>query len=489
MLYFGKTDSKTYTITANAKGTATITVQPTDYESTDGETALPKANTISVTVNAKESNPNTNNNTDKNTNTPPKNNTTPNNNTNPNPNTETENEVTFSKTSGTVYALQDNTNLRGSATTKENNVIKSLKKGTEMTITAKSDSKVDGYYWYKVSVNGVSGFVATSLVTNTKPKETEIPTLSSLTVSPGGISPAFSKGTTTYNVSVESEVERVTVKATGEAGSTVKITCNGSTISNGIVPINEGLNTIKIQVTKGGETNTYTVYVRKAIAEDEEGNIREEEKETSDLELFLESLEIVGLNISPEFNKETYSYTVEIPADDDRTALEINAVANAENAKIEIIDNENLEYGENIITIMVTSEDGKETRTYQIVVNKIQPTTVNATSGDVVNANRGILVENKIPILIICVLIIIAIVCLVFIIKTSKKEDDFEKQLEEDEGQDEEEQRKDILDSEIPENAYETNQYLNELRDKENINDENAQRSTSTEKTTKGKHF
>ena len=114
-------------------------------------------------------------------------------------------EVTFSSSSGTVYA-KSSINLRSSATTSGNNVIKSLSKGTEMTITAKSDSKVDGYYWYKVSVNGTVGYVATSLVTTTKPEEDkEPPVLKGLVVDEGATTPAFSKNTKTYNLSVEND--------------------------------------------------------------------------------------------------------------------------------------------------------------------------------------------------------------------------------------------------------------------------------------------
>ena len=37
---------------------------------------------------------------------------------------------------------------------------------------------------------------------------------------------------------------------------------------------------------------------------------------------------------------------------------------------IEILGNENLQMGENVITILVKSEDGQEIYTYQIIVTK-----------------------------------------------------------------------------------------------------------------------
>ena len=50
--------------------------------------------------------------------------------------------------------------------------------------------------------------------------------------------------------------------------------------------------------------------------------------------------------------------------------LDIKATANDEKATVEIIGNNELVDGENLLTIIVKSEDGKETVTYTITVNK-----------------------------------------------------------------------------------------------------------------------
>ncbi len=475
--------SATITYKANSAGTVTITAKTTDMTDLDDDTKqVTGSKTFTITVKEK-SNTNKDTNTNKNTNTnKPKNETKPNNNDN-------DNKVKFSKTSGTVYT-SDSINLRGSATTKENNVIKSLEKGTKLTIIEKSNEKIDGYYWYKVSANGTVGYVATSLVTNQKPADK--PTLSSLTVSPGNLSPAFSKGTTTYNVSVESDVEKITVKATGSSGATAKVTCKGTTVSNGIVPINEGLNTINVQVSKDGETNTYTLYVRRSIEEDSEGNIQDDENEEG--ELFLKKLEVKGFELSPEFDKDTYSYTIEIPEDNDTTSLDITAEANIKDAEVEIIDNEDFEDGENIVTIMVKTKDESESKTYQLIVNKLKQSeeavgtteSTHGETGEPTAQKRNVIADNKIPVILICILLVIAITCLVLIIKSGKHEDDFEKQLEEDE------EAKDMLDTEVPEEAYASNQYLNELREKELQNDydiEQNEQEKNSGKARRGKHF
>lgn len=478
------TKTVTYDLDTSKEGTVTVSISG-NVTGTNDEKATQVSDSTSVTINAKKTetpnpaqNPNSNPNTNNNT-------TNPNNNTSTTkPEENKPKEVTFSNTSGTVYAVQS-TNLRSSATTKGNNVMRSLPAGTEMTVTAKSNSEVDGYYWYKVSVNGTIGYVATSLVTNTKPEETELPTLKSLSVNPGNYSPAFSKDKTTYNLSVEDDVQQVTVKATPESGATAKITCNGTTCANGVIPINEGLNTVKITVTKDGEDNTYTLYIRKSIKEDENGNISDDEK--NNVDLYLKSLEITGFTISPEFDSKVYSYTVVIPPDDERTSLDIKAVANIENAKVEIVDNENLEYGENIITIIVTSEEENATRIYQLVVNKQKTATAEASNGNnIVGKTKNIVASNKVPVLIICTLIIIAVICIILIIKFGRKEDDFDSQLEE------EVNKIDMLDTEISEEVY-NNQYLNELIKRENKSEKDSDYEedmlSETTDDKRGKHF
>lgn len=392
-------------------------------------------------------------------------------------------EITFSDASGTVYANVEGMNLRSDYKTSNGSI--SLPKGAELKLIGKSNSTHEGYTWYKVTYQGQTGYVATSLVTTTKPKETKLPVLKGLVVKEGAISPTFSKNTKTYNLSVENDVEQVTVSATPESDATATIMCNGMVCSGGKVPINEGTNSISITVNKDGETNKYNLYVRRAIKEDEEGNIKDERDEEKEITLWLKKLEIAGFELSPEFKKDVYTYTIVIPENDDRTELDITAEANLKDATIEIVDNEELKPGENIITIMLKSKDNDETRIYQLIVNKQQAENVVATNGNIIEQTKEVVKNNKIPIIIICVLIFIALVILVAVVKVGKPEDNFDEELEE------EVNKIDILDTEIPEEAYKENQYLNELREKEEL--ENAKKAEKKEvltaKTKKGKHF
>lgn len=81
----------------------------------------------------------------------------------------------------------------------------------------------------------------------------------------------------------------------------------------------------------------------------------------------LSSLEVVGYELSPYFNKNNLTYTVIIP--EDVTSIEINAEAEVEGAIVRISGNTRLTRQENTVTVRVTAEDGTS-RAYSITVLK-----------------------------------------------------------------------------------------------------------------------
>ena len=81
----------------------------------------------------------------------------------------------------------------------------------------------------------------------------------------------------------------------------------------------------------------------------------------------LSSLEVVGYELSPYFNKNNLTYTVIIP--EDVTSIEINAEAEAEGAIVRISGNTRLTRQENTVTVRVTAKDGTS-RAYSITVLK-----------------------------------------------------------------------------------------------------------------------
>ena len=81
----------------------------------------------------------------------------------------------------------------------------------------------------------------------------------------------------------------------------------------------------------------------------------------------LSSLEVVGYELSPYFNKNNLTYTVIIP--EDVTSIEINAEPEAKGAIVRISGNTRLTRQENTVTVRVTAEDGTS-RAYSITVLK-----------------------------------------------------------------------------------------------------------------------
>ena len=126
--------------------------------------------------------------------------------------------------------------------------------------------------------------------------------------------------------------------------------------------LKNGKNKIIVQVTaEDGTTRTYTLEVTRGGTEATETNDSEDG-------FGLSSLKIKDLILSPDFKTGTYEYTIELT--EDLSSLDIEAIATDEDATIEIIGNENLQQGENTITILVRNEETDETATYQIMVNK-----------------------------------------------------------------------------------------------------------------------
>ena len=262
----------------------------------------------------------------------------------PTPEPEKPTEPTFTDTNKTMYST-GNINLRASWSTSSSAT--SIEKGTELTVTGTSKEKVNGYVWYRVSYNGQTKYVASSLLTSTKPEEekkSDNANLKSLVVENYDIIPNFGSDVTEYTLDVTNEVTELSIKAEPE-DSKATVTIKGEK------ELKEGENTVIISVdAEDGTTKLYEIKVTK-------------KEETV---FGLTSLKIKDANI--EFKPDVYNYSVNIKSDVD--ILEIQAIASEEDATVEITGNEELKEGENIITIIVSSKDGEKKATYQIKVTK-----------------------------------------------------------------------------------------------------------------------
>ena len=294
-------------------------------------------------------------------------------------NNDTTTEPTFKSANDKVYATGD-INIRKSYSA-DSDKIGTLKAGESVTRTGISENG-----WSKVSYNGGTGYIKTSLLTTEEPSKASDKALKTLEVTPEGLDPEFNPETTSYTLNVGADVEKLEIKAApNDEKATVEITGNESLVA--------GDNAVKITVTaQDGTTRIYTINVKKGEA----------------TTLGLSSLKINGYTLSPKFSSNVYEYKINV-LDPNITKLDVLATANVENAKVEVTGNTNLVKGENTITITVTSEDGKEKVIYQILVNKDSDVTATTNKKDMI-IYGGIVVG-----------VILIFVIIIIVVKSRKK--------------------------------------------------------------------
>lgn len=256
-------------------------------------------------------------------------------------------EPKFTSASKTVYTTTE-VNLRSSWSTSSSAT--KVAKGTELRLTGTSTEKVNGYVWYRVTYNGQIKYVVNNLVTEKKPEEEKSnnANLKTLSIENVELSPTFSADVLQYTAKINGYEEKE-IKVTAEAEdakSTVKVEGNTNIV--------EGENIITAEVTaEDGTKKTYKV-------------ILTNEKETTSLGL--QSLKIKDVDLKG-FSPDKFEYEVSFK---ELEKLEIEAIANKEGATVEILGNESLVEGENVITIIVSLENEQETVTYQIKANKLK---------------------------------------------------------------------------------------------------------------------
>lgn len=195
--------------------------------------------------------------------------------------------------------------------------------------------------------------------TSTTPKKSDNSNLSSIQIAEGVISPEFSKTVKEYTINVPYEVTKLSIAATPEHSK-------GTVTINGNDELKVGENLIEIIVTaEDSSTDKYTI---KAIRAKQELSLQ-----TLSIYYVNENGEKVELKLDPQFSFDVYSYSVNDILAHTIQSLSVEAKANAENAKVEIIGNDELKSGTNEITIKisVTDEAGlEEQKTYTIKVQK-----------------------------------------------------------------------------------------------------------------------
>lgn len=174
--------------------------------------------------------------------------------------------------------------------------------------------------------------------------------LSVLRLNHEGISPDFSKDIKEYYIVIDEKINKFEITAIAEnPNSIVSITGNDN--------LKTGLNTININVKsedKTKETN-YKIYVTKT------SNI---EKANANLE----NLAVENGTLVPEFDSNVTNYIVEVS--NDIESVNILAVPEKINAKVNINKSNKLDVGDNTVEITVTAEDNITKKKYIITIHR-----------------------------------------------------------------------------------------------------------------------
>lgn len=243
--------------------------------------------------------------------------------------------------------------------------------------------------------------------------EEEAQSASDATLKNLGINPkeydfsGFKKDQTEYSVEVPNEIKTVEIYAEA-TDSKAQVTGTGE------IELNEGANEAKVEVVaQDGTKKTYTITITRKASEVATTSLENTKFGLSDLT-------IAGQTISPAFKNDVYSYTVGVK--EDLASLDIKATATDSDAKIEIVGNENLQQGENTITVIVKNEKTNQTATYQITVNKNVVSEAKQRSFFNPSTWGKEMIIKSIIVAVLVLLIIIAVVLKVKISKEAKME-------------------------------------------------------------------
>lgn len=387
----GKADS-TIKVTTKKEGEATVTLTPETIADSEGNDVTLSAKTDRVTVKAKSSSGESSEGSSTSGSESSSGNSSSN---------ETTKAPTFTSVNETVYVTENGINVRSSYST-NSKALGSVNKGDSVTRIGVATSTIDGIKWSKVKYNGQTAYITSAYLSTEKPEESNEKNLKSLTIDGDyELTPKFNKDVTEYSLSVGSDVESIKINAEAvDNNAKVEIIGNDKLL--------EGENTIEIKVTaEDGTVRTYKINVTKG-------------EEIVSTDFGLSELSVSGYTLTPNFSTNVYEYKLDIE-DETVTSLDVNANSTVEGATVDIAGNNNLKLGENIITILVKSEDGEEIVTYQIVVNITKKTQEN---GQIIAGidNKNLYMYSGIGLGVLIVIIIVAVI----IVKRRNSMDDEE---------------------------------------------------------------
>lgn len=287
-------------------------------------------------------------------------------------------------TSGGQTQWLDNSSFSYTKTAGSSGSVSITASGTAADYTTEQDETVNASKTVKI-VQPTSNNEKPK-TTTTKPVEEKVKSknsaLSALSITEGAITPEFNKDVKEYALTVSNEITSVNVTATpDDSKATVAVEGNEE--------LKEGENTVTVKVTaEDGSTTNYTIKVTRSRAK----------LSLQSLAIKYENQEgqVIDIPLNPEFKFDVTEYFLQ-DLEYWVNKLNIEATANLEGATIDIQGADNLQTGENTITITLKipqegevlegEEPQDEIVVYTIKVNKEKEPTL---LGKISNWFKGI---------------------------------------------------------------------------------------------------
>lgn len=270
---------------------------------------------------------------------------------------------------------------------------------------------------------------------NDENKKSNVATLKNLGITPNDFS-GFRKMTLNYSVKVPNSVNKIKIYADPTDS---KATVTG--IGNKNLKIGKNTFAIKVTAEDKKTTKTYVLNItreeKKEEKEPEENTVENNDVEENKIDETpvqtkkdgLSNLEISGFTLNPAFSQDNYEYNIDVPSD--KKTLDIKTEKTNDDITVEVVGNENLKLGENVITLLVYNSKKENIATYQIFAN------LKEEQADVAGVNSLYRNEKQKELMkkVIMIVIIVAIIILIIVFITKKNkiiEKEFEEENEED---------------------------------------------------------
>ena len=258
-------------------------------------------------------------------------------------------------------------------------------------------------------------------VDTTKSNKSSNNYLKNISTSLGTLSPAFNRSQTSYILSFPYDfdyktLEKISINA-------VKEDTKEKIEGTGVKAVKVGTNVYNLVVTaENGETRTYAIkLIKPEISEDKNMRLA-----TLKLTYIDESGKSVELPLDKTFNAETFEYSLNVESIVKSIKIDTTLPEGSEGIKVSVSGNEDLQDGENVITITLVNEhddtENPKKTIYTIKVNKAAAVTAETAIMQPAEKTPEKKVNFKLIIGIILGIILLLIMILIILLIISKKQ-------------------------------------------------------------------